>query len=119
VNAAGNGKPRGRFKGPVRPTAGGVTVAVRLTPGASADRIDGVAAAADGTPELRARVTAVPEGGKANAALIKMLAKRWKLPKSAMTIAGGAKDRRKLVRIAGDPATLAGTIEDRIGWRDG
>lgn len=104
---------------PVRPAAGGVTVVVRLTPKAGADRIEGVAAAADGTAELRARVTAVPERGKANAALIRMLAKDWKLPKSALTIAGGAKDRRKLVHVAGDAAALTRTIEERIGLRHG
>ena len=109
----------GALAGPVRPATGGVTVAVRLTPRASADRIEGVAAAADGTVALRARVTAVPENGKANTALIKMLAKNWKLPKSALTIASGAKDRRKLVHIAGDTDALTTRIEDWIGGRDG
>jgi len=105
--------------GPVRAAADGVTVAVRLTPKASADRIEGVAAGADGTMELRARVTAVPENGKANAALIRMLAKHWKLPKSALHIAGGAKDRRKTVHVEGDTAALTRTIEGRLGTRNG
>lgn len=91
---------------PVRRVSDGITVAVRLTPKSSADRIDGLAAAADGSTALKARVTAPPEGGKANAALLHLLATRWKLPKSALSVAAGAKDRRKIVHIAGDPEEL-------------
>jgi len=60
----------------------------------------------DGGTALRARVTAVPEKGKANAALIKLLAKAWKLPRNSLTVAAGAQDRRKTVHIAGDPEIL-------------
>ncbi|MGD8809167.1 MAG: DUF167 family protein [Gammaproteobacteria bacterium] len=91
---------------PLRRLADGVSVAVRLTPKAGADRIDGVAESAAGGVILKARVTAAPESGKANAALLKLLAKRWKLPKSALSIAGGARDRNKVVHVAGDPAAL-------------
>jgi len=91
---------------PVRRLADGVSVEVRLTPKAGADRVDGVAEDAAGAKVLKARVTAVPESGKANAALLKLLAKSWKLPKSALSVAGGAKDRNKVVHVAGDPAAL-------------
>jgi len=91
---------------PVRRLADGVSVAVRLTPKAGADRVDGVAEDAAGAKVLKARVTAVPESGKANAALLKLLSKSWKLPKSALSVAGGAKDRNKVVHVAGDPAAL-------------
>jgi uncharacterized protein (TIGR00251 family) len=84
----------------------GVTVAVRLTPEASANRLDGLAPGEDGSTTLRARVTAAPENGKANAALIKLLAKAWKLPKTALTVSAGAKDRRKTIHVAGDPDIL-------------
>lgn len=114
-----SGAVDGARPGPVRPAAGGVTVAVRLTPKGSADRVEGIAAAADGSAALRARVTAAPESGKANAALIKLLAKSWKLPKSTLTIASGAKDRRKLVHVAGDTATLTARLNDWIGAGDG
>lgn len=91
---------------PLRRLDDGVSVAVRLTPKAGADRIDGVAEGTTGAHVLKARVTAVPESGKANAALLKLLAKQWKLPKSALSVAGGAKDRNKVVHVAGDPAAL-------------
>jgi uncharacterized protein YggU (UPF0235/DUF167 family) len=91
---------------PLRRLDDGVSVAVRLTPKAGADRIDGVAEDAAGARILKARVTTVPESGKANAALLKLLAKNWKLPKSSLSVAGGAKDRNKVVHVAGDPAAL-------------
>jgi len=91
---------------PIKRLPDGVSVAVRLTPKASGNRIDGVAADATGAPVLKARVTAVPESGKANAALLKLLAKSWKLPKSSLSVAGGAKDRNKVLHVAGDPEAL-------------
>lgn len=97
---------------PVRRAEGGVRVAIRLTPKAKANRISGIAAQADGDPILKASVTAVPERGKANAALISLLAKAWRLPKSAITLGAGATDRRKTIHIAGDPGTLKQTLDD-------
>ena len=91
---------------PIRKLADGVAVPVRLTPKAASSRIDGVAADAAGRTALKARVTAAPESGKANAALLALLAKYWKLPKSSLSIVGGAKDRSKIVHVAGDPAAL-------------
>jgi uncharacterized protein (TIGR00251 family) len=91
---------------PIRRVSDGIAVTVRLTPKASADRIDGLAADAAGGNALKARVTAAPESGKANAALLKLLSKSWTLPKSSLSIAAGAKDRNKVVHIAGDAAAL-------------
>lgn len=91
---------------------GGVKIAIRLTPKAKANRITSIAAQADGDPILKACVTAVPERGKANAALISLLAKAWRLPKSAFTLAAGASDRRKTIHIAGDPGTLKQILDD-------
>lgn len=97
--------------GPVAMAAGGVRVAIRLTPKAARDRIDGVAADADGGAVLKVAVTAVPEDGKANAALIKLLSKQWRLPRSAMEIVQGATDRRKVLHITGEPAHLLAHLE--------
>ncbi|WP_238578735.1 DUF167 domain-containing protein [Inquilinus limosus] len=36
-----------------------------------------------------------------------MLAKTWRLPKSALAIVGGATDRTKLIEVAGDTALAA------------
>ena len=84
---------------------------MRLTPKASANRIQGIAEEAGGGIVLKAAVTAPPEKGKANAALIKLLAKAWSLPKTSLTIISGATDRNKVLHIDGDPDVLKSRIE--------
>jgi len=99
-------------KTPFSKVADGALVTVRLTPRASANGVRGIARVADGSVHLKAAVTAVPEGGKANMALLKLLAKTWKLPKTSLSVASGASSRRKVVHIAGDPAALYGMLEE-------
>lgn len=96
--------------GPIVPVADGVRIAVRLAPGASRTAVGGTVADADGNVALKASVTAVPEGGKANAALIRLLAKEWRLPKGAFTLVAGATDRRKVLHVAGAPEALAARL---------
>ena len=97
---------------PFTRTADGIMAGVRLAPKSSANAIRGIEEQADGSACLKIAVTAAPEAGKANAALLKLLAKTWKLPKTSLTIASGATSRRKVVRIAGDPAALGAMLED-------
>lgn len=85
---------------------GGVRVAIRLTPKGRRDAIEGLAATAGGGAEIRASVTAVPEDGKANRALVKLLSKSWGVPKSAIAILAGATDRHKILSLAGDPERI-------------
>lgn len=91
---------------PFTAVSDGVRVAVRVAPRAAANRIGGVVSGADGAAALKVSVTAVPEGGKANAALIKLLSKAWRVPKGAISIAAGAAARRKVVHVAGAPEAL-------------
>lgn len=81
-------------------------VAVRLTPRAGANRIDGIAPSADGAALLKVSVTAPPAEDRANDALIALLAKEWRLPRRDLSILGGAKSRNKTVHIAGEPCLL-------------
>lgn len=97
--------------GPFRAIADGVTVAVRLTPKASETAIRGIGWDTDGVARIKAAVTTVPEDGKANAALLKLLAKTWKLPKTSLSIASGATSRNKVVHIAGQPDDLSRLLE--------
>lgn len=83
--------------------AAGVAIAMRLRPGASANRIDGVQTMADGSRRLAVRVTAVPEKGKANQAMVKLLAKTWHVPRSRLVVIAGAKDSNKTILLQGDP----------------
>ena len=80
-----------------------VRLSVRLTPSGGRDAIDGVEQDADGRAYLKARVSAVPEDGKANKALIVLLAKKLRLPKSSITFISGETARKKILRIDTDP----------------
>jgi uncharacterized protein len=70
-------------------------LSVRITP-----RADREAVTLDGAT-IRARVSAPPVGGQANAALIKLLSKRLGVPKSALRIVRGETAGYTLVRVGG------------------
>ena len=74
---------------------------VRLTPGASADRIDGWDVDAEGRAVLKVRVRARPVEGEANVALTKLLAKTLGVPKSAVSLDRGGQSRSKMISVAG------------------
>lgn len=88
----------------------GVRLQVRLQPKARREGIEGIVTEAGGRVALKVAVTAPPESGKANAALVALLGKSWRLPKSAIEIVGGATDRRKTLLLRGDPASLVASI---------
>ena len=79
-----------------------VRLTVRLTPNGGRDALDDIEPGADGEPMLKARVTAVPEKGKANKALIALVAKALKIPKSSISVISGDTSRKKILRIDGD-----------------
>ena len=72
--------------------------------------MDGVLNNANGEGVLKASVTQVPEGGKANKALIKMLAKEWKLAKSQLDVLQGQTSRNKVLLVRGDAVELQNLI---------
>jgi uncharacterized protein (TIGR00251 family) len=90
---------------------------VRLTPKAGRDAIDGVDTGADGKAFMKARVSAAPVDGKANAALILLIASICGVPKSTVRIISGETSRLKQVEITGDGQKLAaaGGIAKIIG----
>jgi uncharacterized protein (TIGR00251 family) len=78
-------------------------ITVTLSPGAS--RTELVGPHADG---WRARVAAPPERGRANAALVALLAKAVGVPADRVRIAAGETARRKVIEIDGlDEALVA------------
>lgn len=103
---------------PYAVVAGGVRVFVRLTPRARREVVEGVVVEPDGRAALKVAVTAPPEDGRANAALVALLGKSWRLPKSSITIVGGAADRRKALLVAGDPASLTARIAAHLATLD-
>jgi uncharacterized protein len=71
------------------------TLRVKVKPNS---RVEELTALEDGTYE--ARVKAPPVDGKANMALMALVADRFRVPKSKVSIKSGASGRIKLVRIA-------------------
>jgi uncharacterized protein (TIGR00251 family) len=85
-------------------TATGVTVTIRVRPRARRSAL------APGTGSLAVSVTAPPIDGRANDAVIALLAEKWHLPKSAFGIVKGTTSRTKTMAIAGEPAVIAERI---------
>ena len=88
----------------LRRSASGVTVDLRVQPRARRSAVE----PADGA--LKVQVTAPPEGGKANAAVIALLAEAWRLPRSSFDVIKGQAARAKTVRVSGEPAAIAERI---------
>ena len=88
-----------------RATGSGIVLSVRLTPRSSCDAVEGLER--QGTAQfLKARVRAVADKGKANAALEKLIAGWIGVPRSRVKLERGGKSRLKVVSIAGDTAEL-------------
>ncbi|MCW5735969.1 MAG: DUF167 domain-containing protein [Enhydrobacter sp.] len=88
----------------LRRGAAGVTVELRVQPRARRTSLE---SAGD---TLKATVTAPPEDGRANTAVIALLAETWRLPRSSFGIVKGASSRMKTVSVAGEPGALADRI---------
>jgi uncharacterized protein (TIGR00251 family) len=92
----------------------GVSVRVRLTPKGGRDTVEGWDIDSAGASHLKARVRAAPESGKANAALVDLIAKILDVSRSSIAIVSGEKARLKVVAITGDTSALAAKL-DSIG----
>ena len=91
----------------LRRTLKGVTVALRAQPGARRTALECSALGV-----LKAVVTAPAEEGKANAAVVALLAAQWRLPRSAFDVMRGAAVRDKVLSISGEPQVLADRIAE-------
>jgi hypothetical protein len=88
----------------LRRKADGVTIELRVQPRSRRSALEAAGTA------LKASVTAPPEDGKANDAVIALLSAEWRLPRSAFAVIKGAAARAKTVSVSGEPAMLAGRI---------
>jgi uncharacterized protein len=77
-------------------SAQGVRVALRVTPRAGRNEIGTIRAG-----RLQVKVTAAPDAGQANTAVLKLISKAWHVPVSAMEIVSGESSREKLVLLHG------------------
>lgn len=101
---------------PWRVLAGGVALAVRVTPKSSRDTVDGLETRGDLTA-VKVRVRAVPEDGKANAAVAEIIAAWLDVAKRSATVTGGLTSRDKTVTLTGDPQTLERALLAKLGDR--
>lgn len=95
----------------------GCLLKIKLTPNAAFCGFKDIVTAADGTVYLKAYVNVVPEKGRANSELIKMLSKRLKIAKSNISIISGATEHYKKIYIAAQAhaAELCALIETLAG----
>jgi uncharacterized protein (TIGR00251 family) len=98
---------------PWRAAKGGLTLTVRVSPKASRDDIDGLADTPEG-PAVKVRVRAVPDEGKANAAVETVVARWLGVPAGRVTVARGHKSRVKMLEIGGETATLEALVAARV-----
>ena len=92
---------------PWRLVKDGLLLSARVTPNSSRDEILGLRDGADGEVSLAVKVRAQPEQGKANKAVIQLLATTFEVPKSNLSVAAGMLERNKTILIAGDAAGLS------------
>ena len=72
-----------------------------MTPKGGRDAVDGWAADEAGRPFLRIRVSAAASDGAANAAVLTLIAKALRIPRSAVRIAAGETSRLKRLELTG------------------
>ena len=80
----------------LRETGDGVVFPVRVSAGS---RVSGIRGLLDGA--LKVSVTVAPEKGRANQAVIRLLADRLAIPKSSLQIVSGTTSTRKQVSVTG------------------
>jgi uncharacterized protein (TIGR00251 family) len=100
---------------PWRPHGEGVRLAVRLTPRASRNGVDGIVRDAEGRPALQLRLCAPPVEGAANKALLAFVADALALRKADVEIVSGTTARHKLLQLSGDVETILARLETWVG----
>jgi uncharacterized protein YggU (UPF0235/DUF167 family) len=90
-------------------------LSIRLTPRSSTAQLGGIWQDGQGAEWLCASVRAVPEKGRANAALVTLLAKTFGVPSGAISLEAGDTSRLKRVRIARHGVRVAGKLESLAG----
>ena len=86
-------------------------VRLRVSPGANSAHVVGRHGEA-----WKVRVAAPPEGGRANEAVVRLLAETLSLPRDAVTLVSGHAARDKIVQLAGlDPTQIERRLSSAAG----
>ena len=90
-----------------------IEFAVHVRPGGRRDAVEGIY---DGV--LAVRVSAPPTDGRANDAVVALLATAFGVKRGAVEIIGGHTARRKRVRVVGVPAVLQARLAELLAVTD-
>ncbi len=96
---------------PLRTTPKGTFLHVRVTPKSGRDEISGLVASVTGNVALVIKVTAIPDKGKANQAVIEVLAKALHVSKSSFRLASGETSRDKVIEVLDNFDTIAAFLK--------
>ena len=107
--SAGAGTPVGQDAAWCSPIAGGVRLALQVTPNAKKSQVIGPL-----EDVLKLRLQAQPIEGKANEALIRFLAELLDLPRSRINITHGQTSKKKLVELSGTQLTVDGVVRSLL-----
>ena len=91
----------------------GVRLFVHLTPKASRDHVGACVVGPNGVV-LKVRVRALPDKGKANQAVIKLLSKWLNVPKTSLELLSGSRSRQKCIKIYGKNVEILKLLETLI-----
>lgn len=90
----------------------GAVIFVRASTNGNSDAISGVETRADGKTYLKIKTTAIAENGRANDAIIRLLAKHLDIPKSWINILAGQTSREKSILVNASKAFIEGKFID-------
>jgi uncharacterized protein len=100
---------------PWRRVAGGLEIALRVTPKSRMDQMTGLHGASNGPLSLALKFCALPDKGAANKAVIDLLAKALGVPKSCISLLSGSTKRNKTVLVRGEPQQIEGSLTGLLG----
>lgn len=98
---------------PWRAVEGGLELRVKAHPRARRPGLQGLVPGVDG-PRIKAAVNEAAEDGRANRAILALLAEELGLAPSRLSVTAGAASREKTVLAEGDPAALAARLAERL-----
>ncbi len=90
-----------------------VLLHISLVPKSSVDLVEGIIEGPTGCV-LRVKVRALPDKGKANQAVLHLLSKWLKIPKSSFELTSGARSKLKTIKISGDLQEILKKLETAL-----
>ena len=99
---------------PFHPHKEAVRLYLRVIPNARRDSVRGLYHEADGITAIKLTVAAPAEDGRANQAVVKLLARSLGLPKRSFSIDSGQTGRRKIISIDGTQDDVLERLENWV-----